>query len=236
MWLADATAAVALVFNWTLRQRFPRVQTRVAMSRLIISPTSRRRSDDRVFHEHHRTTPGTDLNFLSIRRICICLSRGDLKIWKPHGSENTNLSACSKPSILSPEPKQLHERRRGRKGRVSKAGLAALNKELYGHIYSCRKTLRRLLTFVHRRWLLVYLPRLLSLLHSFFLFRFIFSATATFCSSSSFTIVSLRPPISLAFLSLVVLFILFYSLHTYTHTNVYEQSLFSFYLPFFFVL
>lgn len=33
------------------------------------------------------------------------------------------------------------------KGRVSKAGLAALNKELYGRIYSCRKTLRRLLTF-----------------------------------------------------------------------------------------
>lgn len=33
------------------------------------------------------------------------------------------------------------------KGRVSKAGLAVLNKELYGHIYSCRKTLRRLLTF-----------------------------------------------------------------------------------------
>lgn len=36
------------------------------------------------------------------------------------------------------------------KGRVSKAGLAALNKELYSHIYSCRKTLRRLLTFVQR--------------------------------------------------------------------------------------
>lgn len=39
----------------------------------------------------------------------------------------------------------------GEKGRVWKAGLAALNKELYSHIYSCRKTLRRLLTFVQRR-------------------------------------------------------------------------------------
>lgn len=42
------------------------------------------------------------------------------------------------------------KRPRKQKGRVWKAGLAALNKELYNHIYSCRKTLRRSLTFVQR--------------------------------------------------------------------------------------
>lgn len=50
-------------------------------------------------------------------------------------------------------------RRHGLNGRAARAEgqrsfesrrLAALNKELYSHIYSCRKTLRRLLTFVQR--------------------------------------------------------------------------------------
>lgn len=160
--------------------------------------------------------------------MCICLSKGDARTRKLRGSESMNRVCLRTVSRLySPEPKQLREQQRGRKGRVSKAGLAALNKELYGHIYSCRKTLRRLLAFEHGRWLLMYPPHLLSLLHSFFLFRFIFSATASsFYPSFSFTTVSFRPSISSAFLSLVDLFVLFHSLsfsssHTYIHTYIY---------------
>lgn len=54
------------------------------------------------------------------------------------------------------------------KGRVSKVGLAALNKELYDHIYSCHKTLRRLLTFSSLRQPAP--PHLPSFLFSFSLF------------------------------------------------------------------
>lgn len=170
--------------------------------------------------------------------MCICLSKGDARTRKLRGSESMNRVCLRTVSRLySPEPKQLREQQRGRKDRVSKAGLAALNKELYGHIYSCRKTLRRLLTFAHGRWLLMYPPHLLSLLHSFFLFRFIFSATASsFCPFFSFTTVSFRPSISPAFLSLVDLFVLFHSLsfsssHTHTHTYMYEQLFLLLYLP-----
>lgn len=69
------------------------------------------------------------------------------------------------------------------KDRVSKAGLAALNKELYGHIYSCRKTPHRLLTFGSQRTVVclpVYARFSLSFSHlaprlSLSLFSFIFS-------------------------------------------------------------
>lgn len=74
------------------------------------------------------------------------------------------------------------------KGRVSKAGLAALNKELYGHIYSCRKTLRRLLTFGSHRQLCGFSFTILPFLHlSLFPIRFLpvhyfFSVFLTPCS------------------------------------------------------
>lgn len=54
------------------------------------------------------------------------------------------------------------------KDRVSKAGLAALNKELYGRIYSCRKTLRRLLTFGSQTVVLVRLLLVYSFSSSLF--------------------------------------------------------------------
>lgn len=171
--------------------------------------------------------------------MCICLSKGDARTRKLRGSESMNRVCLRTVSRLySPEPKQLREQQRGRKDRVSKAGLAALNKELYGHIYSCRKRLRRLLTFAHGRWLLMYPPHLLSLLHSFFLFRFIFSATASsFCPSFSFTTVSFRPSISPAFLSLVDLFVLFHSLRlTHIHIHICMNNYFSYCISLFFVL
>lgn len=171
--------------------------------------------------------------------MCICLSKGDARTRKLRGSESMNRVCLRTVSRLySPEPKQLREQQRGRKDRVSKAGLAALNKELYGHIYSCRKTLRRLLTFAHGRWLLMYSPHLLSLLHSFFLFRFIFSATASsFYLSFSFTTVSFRPFISPAFLSLVDLFVLFHSLRlTHIYIHICMNNYFSYSISLSFVL
>lgn len=100
------------------------------------------------------------------------MSRGqDTK--KPHSSERTSgytNVACKVAYYL--EPKQLRRMRGGERDRVSKAGLAPLNKELYGHIYSCRKTLRRLLTFAHEHCLCassfaVFLLSLLPLARSF---------------------------------------------------------------------
>lgn len=133
-------------------------------------------------------------------------------------------------AVYSLEPKQLGKRRRGRKGRVSKAGLAALNKELYGHIYSCRKTLRRLLTFAHGRWLCVLFVYILSLSLSFFPSRFVYLSLALF---PPVPLLPLSPPIryvplsrSLFFrsLSYSFSFILFSTTHTHARTIL---SLFS---------
>lgn len=149
-------------------------------TRLAISAESWRRPSRR---ERSNVSPRARVNFsLRLRSPRLHQEKGSRK--------PRSVSACSKPSTLRSLNSSANG---GEEGRVSKAGLAALNKELYGHIYSCRKTLRRLLTFAHGRCALVcaLLLRLLSLLRSFFPSRFI---SFPFLSLTLFLSLSLFPP------------------------------------------
>lgn len=107
------------------------------------------------------------------------------------------------------------------KGRVSKAGLAALNKELYGHIYSCRKTLRRLLTFGSHRQLCGF---------SFTILPFHrLSLSNPFPSRSLFFSVSLSLLASLPFVSF--LFLLLFSAYKHKRTILFLSIHFLIFSP-----
>lgn len=115
-----------------------------------------------------------------------------------------------------------------------KAGQAALNKELYGHIYSCRKTLRRLLTFgsqtVVRASSFAIFPPSLSVFHFFsrFLslsFRFVSPSLSRTLSSSSVNI-SLRLASSRAFLAFIVFLVQLFSSYTCMCTTIFYLSAF----------
>lgn len=110
------------------------------------------------------------------------------------------------------------------KGRVSKVGLAALNKELYDHIYSCHKTLRRLLTFSSLRQPAP--PHLPSFLFSFSLFpiRFLHYFPSHFLARFFFV----------CFLfSFVFIFILFSS---HNHKWIYTHKWMIYFLSFYFLI
>lgn len=175
--------------------------------------------------------------------MCICLSKGDARTRKLRGSESMNRVCLRTVSRLySPEPKQLREQQRGRKDRVSKAGLAALNKELYGHIYSCRKTLRRLLTFAHGRWLLMYplLIYYLSFTHSFSFdssFLLLLLPSALLFHSPPFLSVPLFRPLFFRSLTYSFSFVLFHSLRlTHIHIHICMNNYFSYSISLSFVL